>query len=88
MFGPFDFFRNTPFDLNHDGKIDPSEQAFIIDQLYPEDGDDVELNGDMDVEDALEEAGIDVDEFEAMDPEERFEALEDAGFDPDDFDEF
>lgn len=34
----------------------------------------------------LELAGLDVDELEYMDEEERREALEDAGLDPDDYD--
>ena len=36
--------------------------------------------------DELEAAGLDLDELEYMDDEERYEALEDAGLDPDDFD--
>ena len=32
-------------------------------------------------------AGLDRDELEFMDTDERREALEDAGFDPDDFDD-
>ena len=31
-------------------------------------------------------AGLDVDELELMDPDERAEALEEAGLDPDDYD--
>ena len=31
-------------------------------------------------------AGLDVDELELMDPDDRAEALEDAGLDPDDYD--
>ena len=33
----------------------------------------------------LEDAGIDIDEFELMDDDERREALIDAGLDPDDY---
>ena len=33
-------------------------------------------------------AGLDIDELEYMDEDERREALEDAGLDPDDYDEF
>lgn len=43
---------------------------------------------DLDDSAKLELAGIDPDELEDMDEDERNEALEDAGFDPDDFDEF
>ena len=31
-------------------------------------------------------AGLDVDELELMDPDDRAEALEEAGLDPDDYD--
>ena len=33
-------------------------------------------------------AGLDVNELEYMDEDERRDALEDAGLDPDDYDEF
>ena len=36
-------------------------------------------------EDELELAGLDSDDLELMDEDERREAIEDAGFDPDDF---
>ena len=39
-----------------------------------------------DFDDELEMAGLDRDELEFMDEDERREALEDAGLDPDDFD--
>lgn len=41
-----------------------------------------------DTELELELAGLDIDELEAMDEDERRQALEDAGLDPDDYDEF
>ena len=45
---------------------------------------------DDDMEDDFEidamAAGLDVDELELMDPDERAEALEEAGLDPDDYD--
>lgn len=41
---------------------------------------------DSDQEEQLEEAGIDLFEFEMMDDDEKIEALEDAGLDPFDFD--
>ena len=34
----------------------------------------------------LADAGLDYDELEFMDPDERREVLEDAGLDPDEFD--
>lgn len=43
---------------------------------------------DSEQEEQLEEAGIDVSDFEMMEDDEKIEALEDAGLDPDDFDMF
>ena len=90
MAGPFDrLFGNTPFDLNHDGKIDACETAFINDTFF-EDHNGISSGSydeDDEIEDELEMAGLDRDELEFMDPEERREALEDAGFDADDFDD-
>ena len=39
-----------------------------------------------DVEDVLNDAGLDLFDLELMDDDERAEVLEDAGLDPDDFD--
>ncbi len=76
MTGPFDkLFGNTPFDLNHDGKIDASETAFINSTIFSEDE-----HTEVDEEEEL------LDELEFMDADERREALEDAGYDVDDFD--
>ena len=57
-------------------------------------GDDTFYMGSDDVEDEdedkeleLEFAGLDIDELEDMDEDERREALEDAGFEPDDYDD-
>ncbi len=93
MQGPYDkMFGNTPFDLNHDGKIDARETAFLYDTVLKDSisdlsGDTFNDGGEWD--DDLEDAGIDRDELELMDEDERREALEDVGFDPDDFeDEF
>lgn len=91
MTGPFDrLFGNGPFDLNHDGKIDAAEAAFINDTFF-EDNNGISSGSSFDDEDELEDelelAGLDRDELEFMDPDERREALEDAGLDPDDFDD-
>ena len=40
----------------------------------------------MDFEIDAMAAGLDVDELELMDPDDRAEALEEAGLDPDDYD--
>ncbi|MBP3279178.1 MAG: hypothetical protein J6M44_09515 [Butyrivibrio sp.] len=89
MTGPLDrLFGNTPFDLNHDGKIDAGETAFLYDTFY-EDNNGISSKGrsfaeDDDELDDIELAGLDRDELEFMDEDERREALEDAGLDPDD----
>ena len=66
------------FDFNHDGKLDGFERA-------------AEFGAIMDIlddckQDEIEEAGLDLDELEMMDEDERREAFEDAGLNPDDFD--
>ena len=65
------------FDFNGDGKLDNWERATqfqFMDEMLSEDSD---VFGD---------AGLDYDELEMMDPDERREALEDAGLDPDEYD--
>ena len=51
---------------------------------------DLNRDGNVDAaenfDDELELAGLDREELEFMDEDERREALEDAGLDPDDFD--
>ncbi len=64
------------FDLNRDGMLDPTEQAFQLDFLTRE------MEGDSEEHDE----DLDLDDLEFMDEDERREALEDAGYDPDDFD--
>ena len=44
------------------------------------------LGGTTELEDALDDAGIDAFDFELMSDDERAEALSDAGYDIDDFD--
>ena len=51
-----------------------------------EDEEDVDLFGEDEVRAELEEAGLNYDELENMDLDERSEMLEDAGLDPDDYD--
>ena len=85
------------FDLNHDGKMDALESAleFAVFADMVESANETDSNDDKDfgtqqymTDNELEllDAGIDPDEFEFMDDDERKEALEDAGFDLDDFD--
>ena len=70
------------FDFNHDGKMDVFERAaefhFLNEMMSEDDNEDSQTE--------LEAAGLDLDELEFMDPDERREALEDAGLDPDDYD--
>ena len=84
------------FDLNHDGKIDALESAleFAVFADMVESANETDSDADEDfgtqqymTDNELEllDAGIDPDEFEFMDDDERQEALEDAGLDPDDF---
>ena len=74
------------FDFNRDGELDTFERAMeyeFFEEL------DRETENAVDVEDTeleLEGSGLDPDELEFMDSDERREALEDAGLDPDDYD--
>ncbi len=87
MEGPMDrLFGHSAFDFDHDGNIDAAEWAFINDTIFKEE-DTSSSDYDDDVDDELEMAGLDRDELEFMDADERREALEDAGLDPDDFDD-
>ncbi len=80
------------FDDMDDDYLWDKENGFIDDGDYDIDEDDDEINHELILGlDAyeiseLEDAGIDIDEFELMDEDERREALIDAGLDPDDFD--
>lgn len=68
------------FDFNYDGRLDSFERAAelqFIDEIVGEENEEPDVFGD---------AGLDYDELEMMNPEERREVLEDAGLDPDDFD--
>ena len=67
------------FDLNHDGNISPLESAMEFSFLNEL------LKDDSDVQTELELSGLDPDELEFMDADERREALEDAGLDPDEY---
>lgn len=63
----------------------------IINDTFFEDNNGIStgssVDEDDDVLDEIEMAGLDRDELEFMDEDERMEALEDAGLDPDDFDD-
>jgi len=65
------------FDFNGDGNLDALESAVEYGMF---------MNiVDSDQEDALQSAGIDINELDMMDDDERQEALEGAGLDPDDY---
>ncbi len=70
------------FDFNGDGKLDNVEQAanFMAFATI--------MNSKETQEEVteLELSGLEVDELECMDEEERREALEEAGLDPDEYD--
>lgn len=66
------------FDFNHDGQLNAFERGAefaFMDEMMQEDA-----------ETDFEMSGLDADELEFMDPEERRQTLEDAGLDPDDYD--
>lgn len=74
------------FDFNRDGHLDTVERALQYQFLDEMNRSATEDGYDNDDEDVFGTAGLDYDELEFMDPEERREVLEDAGLDPDDFD--
>ncbi len=45
----YDYFSDTPFDLNHDGKIDSNEAAYIYDTFFDEDKETREIEDDADL---------------------------------------
>ena len=73
------------FDFDHDGHLDAVERDAEFQFVYgmTKSGESDSFDDD---EDVFAEAGLDYDELEYMDPEERREVLEDAGLDPDEFD--
>lgn len=85
------------FDFNGDGKLDSFEKAaefsFIMEMMSESEkttqntaDDSSDIFDTTELEDALDDAGIDMLDFELMDDDERAEALADAGYDIDDFD--
>ena len=82
------------FDFNRDGKLDSFEKATefgaFMHMMEECEKSDSSTSGsiidDTAVVDEITAAGLDMDELEFMDEDERRDALEDAGLDPDDFD--
>lgn len=94
------FFDRSLFDFNGDGKADGFEKYVGVQMMAGSRQEAIALTGDDafytgsdsleeddDWVDELETAGLDLDELEYMDEDERREALEDAGLDPDDYDD-
>lgn len=81
-------FFGSMFDFSRDGKLDAFERAadfMAFEQMMSDD--DTDESDDLDFgDDELELNGLDRDELEFMDEDERREAMEDVGLDPDDFD--
>lgn len=70
------------FDFNNDGKLDTFEQAADFGMFMHM----MAESEKQEKADEISAAGLDLDELEFMDDDERREAMEDAGLDPDDFD--
>ena len=86
-----DSTRDEMFDFDRNGPLDPMERAMQLDFEVRMLDDD--FDGDSEEEDEFfdeleAETGIDRDEWDLMDDDERAEALEEAGLDPDDFDDY
>ena len=86
-------------DINNNEGMDEAGDAGMPDDLkrllaraeQGEDGDPDSYNPDAedeDDEDILELYGLDRDELDMMDEDERREALEEVGLDPDDYEEY
>lgn len=73
------------FDFNRDGKLNSWERVVqfqFMDEMLKDNTD----SSNYDDTDVFGDTGLDYDELEMMDPEERRETLEDAGLDPDEYD--
>ena len=82
-------------DVDRDGNVDAAEASLGMEMLCSSREEHEALFGDAGnfdedeaeyFDDELELAGLDREELEFMDEDERRETLEDAGLDPDDFD--
>lgn len=82
----FDGFFGNLFDMNHDGELDTFERTmdYIAYEELTTEVENNEKEDDLMID--LELSGLDYDELEFMDEDERREVLEDAGLDPDDYD--
>lgn len=73
-------------DCTFDDSVKLGAAMALIDEMEEDEEDDLFLDSEQ--EEELENAGIDLFEFECMNDDEKIEALEDAGLDPYDFDIF
>lgn len=80
----FDLFGGL-FDFNDDGHIDTFERGAEIAIVTSVLVDSQEYENEDEMTE-LELSGLDPEELEFMDEDERREVLEDAGLDPDEFD--
>lgn len=78
------------FDFDGDGELDSVERMemyqFMDNTANRDKNRFFEDDEEDEVRAELEDAGLDYDELEYMDPDERREMIEDAGLDPDDYD--
>ena len=80
-------FDGSLFDLNGDGKTDMLETFVGMQMIAGSRQESIDITGDdifylgTDETEKIEEDGLDYDELEMMDEDERREALEDAGLD-------
>ncbi len=74
------------FDFDEDGTLDAEE--FTVGMMIIEDAneDEKESQENLVQREEIEAAGLDYDDLENMDEEERTRVLREAGLDPDDFD--
>ncbi len=77
MFGILDDL----FDFNNNGKLDAMEEVAELATIAGI----MDSNHDT-AQTELQLSGLDADELELMDEDERREAMEDAGLDPDEYD--
>ena len=92
-------FDRPLFDFNGDGQTDFMEWSIGMQMTASSRQEAIDLTGDDtfylgtdsledEDEDDLELYGLDRDELDMMDEDERREALEEAGLDPDDYDDY
>lgn len=92
------FFDRPLFDFNGDGETDFMEWSVGMQMTASSRQEAIDLTGDdtfypgsdtlEEDDDELDLYGLDRDDLEMMDEEERRTALEDVGLDPDDYDNF